>query len=33
VEAHVIDPQFFDLFTEAERTIAQRRLDEHGYRP
>lgn len=33
VEAHVLDAEFVTLFTEKERAIAQRRLDEYGYRP
>ena len=33
VEAHVIRPEYSELFTAEERKIAQRRLDEYGYRP
>ena len=32
VEKHVLDPRFAPLFTDAELRIAQRRLDEYGYR-
>ena len=33
VEAHVIRPEYAELFTAEERNIAQRRLEEYGYRP
>jgi hypothetical protein len=33
VEAHVIQPKFQPLFTEAEIAEAKRRLDELGYSP
>ena len=33
VEAHVVRPEHAELFTAEERSIAQRRLDEYGYRP
>ena len=29
VEAHVLKPEYADLFTEEERRIARRRLDEY----
>ena len=31
VEAHAIKPEFANLFTEEERQIARRRLEEYGY--
>jgi hypothetical protein len=31
VEAHVLDPQWKDLFNETERKIAADRLKEYGY--
>ena len=33
VEAHVLRPEFSDLFSPDERAIAARRLREYGYRP
>jgi hypothetical protein len=33
VEAHVIRPEYAELFTADERNIAKHRLDEYGYRP
>jgi hypothetical protein len=33
VEAHVLKPEFSDLFTEEEKLIAKRRLEEYGYEP
>lgn len=31
LEAHVVRPEYAALFSEAEREIAMRRLEEHGY--
>lgn len=31
VEAHVLKPEFAELFTDAERAIARERLEEYGY--
>ena len=31
VEAHVLKPEFGDLFTDEEQAIARRRLNEYGY--
>lgn len=33
VEAHVLKPEYADLFTEEERRICQERLAQFGYRP
>ncbi|GAA1746289.1 hypothetical protein GCM10009810_03550 [Nostocoides vanveenii] len=33
VEAHILQERFADLFTDEERSVARRRLDEYGYRP
>jgi hypothetical protein len=33
VEAHVVQERFAPLFSDDERELAQRRLDEYGYRP
>ena len=33
VEAVVLDPQWRDLFTSDELAVAQRRLDDAGYKP
>lgn len=33
VEAHVLRPEYSELFTAEERNIAQGRLDAYGYRP
>jgi len=31
VEALILDPQWHDLFTDADRDIARKRLQEYGY--
>lgn len=31
VEAHVLDPEYRDLFTDAERQICKERLESYGY--
>jgi hypothetical protein len=31
VEAHVLDPAYEPLFTDDERSVAQRRLEQYGY--
>lgn len=33
VEAHVLLPEYVELFTEAERRIARGRLAQYGYAP
>ena len=31
VEAHVVNPKYRDLFTDAERELCRNRLKEYGY--
>lgn len=31
VEAHVLKPEYTELFTEDERLVARQRLDEYGF--
>ena len=31
VEAHVLKPEFAELFSEAERCVARQRLEDYGY--
>ena len=33
MEAHILQPEFQDLFTDAERRIAEERLRQFGYVP
>ncbi len=33
MEAHILEPEFRELFTEAERRIAEDRLRQFGYDP
>ena len=33
VEAHVIKPEYKELFTDAERQVCLTRLEEYGYSP
>jgi hypothetical protein len=31
VEAHVLKPEFTELFTDEERSVARQRLEDYGY--